>query len=55
VISGIDDAVIGAEQFLSRVLGDVAELVVDVGDDTAVVGRRDDRRLVERISELIEA
>ena len=39
----------------ARVLRDLAELVVDVGDDPAVVGGRDDRRLVERVAQLVEA
>ena len=43
-----------AEQLVARVLGDLAELVVDVGDDAAHVGRRDDRRLIERVADLLE-
>jgi hypothetical protein len=37
VISGIDDPVILAEELLTRVPRDLAELVVDVRDDAALI------------------
>ena len=43
-----------AEQLLARVLRDVAELVVGVGDDAAMIRRRDDRRLVEGVADLVQ-
>ena len=43
------------EQLFPRVFGDLAELVVDVGDDAALVGRGDDRREVERVTDLFQA
>ena len=42
------------DQLLARVLGDLAELVVDVADDPGNVGGGDDRRLVEGIAEVLE-
>ncbi len=54
VITGVDDPVILPEQLLAGVLRDFAELVVDVGDDSALVGRRHDRGLVERVSNLLQ-
>src|SRR5262245_37000667 len=55
VVARVDDAVILAEQLLARVLRDVAELVVDVRDDAAMIRRRDDRRLIEGIADLVQA
>jgi hypothetical protein len=57
VVSGIDDPVVTTEQFLARVLRDLTELVVDVGDPAGNVGGRDDRGMVDgtfEIGELIE-
>ena len=57
VIPGVDDAMVLAEELLARVLRDLAELVVDRGDGAAEVGRRDDRRLIERelhVAELLQ-
>ena len=42
------------EELLARVLRNLAELVVDVGDRAALVGRRDDRRLIEGLAHLLE-
>ncbi len=42
MVSGVDDAMILAEQFVTRVFGDLAELVVDVVDDSTLVGDRND-------------
>src|SRR5205085_6579621 len=39
----IDDPVVLTEQLAARVLGDLAELVVDVCDRTLLVGQGDDR------------
>ena len=43
-----------AEQLLARVAGDLAELVVDVGDPAGDVGRRDDGGVIERALEVGE-
>ena len=44
-----------ADQLVARVFGDLTELVVDIGDDPALVGDGDDGRLVERLPHLLEA
>ena len=54
MVAGVHDAVILPEELVSRELRHLAELVVDVGDDAALVGGGDDRRLIERIPELVE-
>ena len=54
VIGGVDEAVVLPEQLLARVPRDLAELVVDVRDDAPMIRRRDDRRLVEGVSNFIE-
>ena len=43
MVGRIDDAVILTQQLFARVFGDLAELVVDVIDDAALVGDRNDR------------
>ena len=48
VICRIDDPVIVAEQLLARVLRDVAELLVGVGDSARRVGDGHDRGLIDR-------
>jgi hypothetical protein len=53
-MSRVDDAVVLAEELLPGVLRDLAELVVHVGDDPALVGDGDDRGLVERVADLLE-
>ena len=55
MMPGVYDPVILAEQLTARVLRDLAELVVDVGDDAAMIGGRDNRSLVERVPHLLEA
>jgi len=47
VITGVDEAVILAEQFRARVFGDRAELVVDIGDFSLRVGDGNNGVLVE--------
>ncbi len=37
-----------AQQFISRVLRDATKCIVDVANDSALIGNRDDRGLVER-------
>jgi hypothetical protein len=54
VVSGVQHTVILAEQFHARVLGDLTELLVDEPDDPSRVGRRDDGRLVKRISKIVQ-
>ena len=54
VVPGVDDAVVLAEQLRAGVLGDRAELFVDVGDPPLRVGDRDDRVRVERSLEIGE-
>ena len=44
-----------SEELGARVLRDLAELVVDVGDDAALIGRRDDGGLIEGVADLVEA
>src|SRR5687767_15662536 len=51
----VDDAMILSEQLLPRILRDLAELVVRVVDDAALIGDRDDRRLIEGETHLFEA
>jgi hypothetical protein len=43
MIAGVDDAVILAQQLFTRVFGNLAELVVDVIDDPALVSDCHDR------------
>jgi len=47
VVSRIDDAMVLAEQFFARLLGDLAEFIVDVVDDAALFGDGNNRRFVE--------
>ena len=54
VVAGVDDAVVLPEQLLAGVLRDLAELVVDVVDDPALVRPRDDRGLVEGVDDVVE-
>ena len=54
VVAGVDDAVIAADQLLTGVLRDLAELVVRVTDDAARIRPRDDGRLVERVVRVLE-
>src|SRR3712207_2779092 len=46
VIGGVDDAVVLTQEILPRILGDLAEPVVDVSDLPALVGDRDYGSLV---------
>ena len=55
VMSRVDDAMVLPNQLVACVLRDFAELVVDVRDDSAVVGGCDDRSLIERVPELVQA
>ena len=55
VVAGVDDAMILAEQLATRVFRNLAELVIHVGDRAALIGGRDDRRLVEGVADLVEA
>src|SRR5262249_46570510 len=48
MITRVDDAMILAQQFPARVLRNAAEFIVDVIDNTCLVGDGDDRRLIER-------
>ena len=48
MVARIDDAVILPKQFLAGILGDGAELVVDVGDFSLRISDGDDGVLVER-------
>jgi hypothetical protein len=41
--AGIEDAVVGPQQFLAAVAGNAAELLVDVSDPTLQVGLGKDR------------
>ncbi len=43
-----------ADQLLTGIPGDLAELVVDVGDEAVVIGDGDDGGLVECVAELLE-
>lgn len=52
VITGVDDAVVLPEQLLARILRDLAELVVDVGDPSVLVGDGDDARLIDRVLQI---
>ena len=54
VIPGVDDAMILPDELLAGVLRNLAELVVDVGNRPARVGRGDDRRLIEGLAHLLE-
>ena len=57
VITGVDNAVVLTQQFFPRVFRDATKLVVDVINDSALIGDRDNRGLVERkldISKLLE-
>jgi hypothetical protein len=47
MVGGVDNAVVLADQFFPGVLGDLAELVVDVGDPASLVGEGDDGRFVQ--------
>ncbi len=42
-----------SEQLVAAVLGDLAELLVDVRNHARDVGRRDDRRLIQRILQIL--
>ena len=58
VIAGVHDPMVLPDKFLSRVPGDLAERVVDVGDAASDVGGRHDGRVIERpleIGELVDA
>src|ERR1041384_3958521 len=54
MIAGIDNAMILSQQFFARVLGNATESVVDVGDSSALIGNRDDRRLIESELDVVE-
>ena len=54
VIGGVDDPVILPDQLVARIPGDLAELVVDVGDPAGDVGGGDDGRVIERALEVGE-
>ena len=54
VIARVDDPVILSDQLVARVLRDLAELVVDVGDEAARVCGCDDCGLVEGLPHLLE-
>ncbi len=54
MVRGIDDAVVLAEQFFAGVFRDLAKLVVDVIDDAALIGDRDDRRFIKRKLDVCE-
>ena len=54
MMAGVDDAMVLPDQLAARVLRDLAKLVVGVGDDAAVIGAGDDRRLVERVAHLLQ-
>jgi hypothetical protein len=47
MVRGVDNAVVLADQLFPGVLGDLAELVVDVGDPASLVGEGDDGRFVQ--------
>jgi two-component system, NtrC family, response regulator AtoC len=47
VICGVDDAMILADQLLTRIPGDLAKLVVDVGDSSRDLRDGDDRGMIE--------
>jgi hypothetical protein len=48
MIAGINDPMILPEQFVARIFGDLAELVVDVGDPASGIGDRNNRVRVQR-------
>ena len=54
MVAGVDNAVVLTEQFFARVFRDLAELVVDVVDDPALIGDRDDRRFIKRKLDVCE-
>jgi hypothetical protein len=47
MVGGVDNAVVMADEFFPGVLGDLAELVIDVGDPASLVGEGDDGRFVQ--------
>ena len=47
MVGGVDETVVLADQLLPGVLGDLAELVVDVGDPAPLVREGDDGRFVQ--------
>ena len=53
VIRRVDEAMVLPEELLARILGDLTELVVDVGDDALLVRRRHDRRLIQRMLDVL--
>jgi len=55
VIVRVDDAVVLADQFVARIPGNLAKLVVDISDDPRDVGDRHDRRVVQRAFQVLEA
>jgi len=54
MMTGVDDSVILPEQLAAAELRDLAELVVDLRDDAALIGNGDNRGLIERIADLLE-
>ena len=54
VVPGIDDAMVLAEEFISCVLGDIAELVVRVRDDPSPIRCRDDGRLIQCLTQFLQ-
>ena len=53
-MAGVQDAMVLAQQRLARILGNLAELVVGVPDDALDVRDRDDRRLIQRVSQILQ-
>lgn len=52
--SGVDDAMVLADQFFAGELRDVAELVVNVSYPTGLISYCDDGRFVERSCQVLE-
>jgi hypothetical protein len=57
MIGGVDNAVVLTKQLFSGILGDFAELVVDVVNDAALISDGDNSRLIKRkldVSQFLE-
>jgi len=46
--AGVDYAMVLSEKLITRIPGDSAKLVIDVVDDSSLIGNRDNCRLIER-------
>ena len=48
VVSGVNDAVVLTEQLFTRILGDLAELIVDIINNAALIGDSHNCRFIKR-------